>query len=144
MPRTTPIVTASTIPAPQQTCVWHGIIILFRCYVACRQCAMIGWHVAWYWATGDGGRDRSLLSRWRPPLRGIGNMASGFPLFGTGSNHHTPLHVQVKKWVSNSNSRTQLKRDSHCALVPLPNLIVVSDCLKQLYDKSGCLRSVSR
>jgi len=30
-------------------------------------------------------------------LRGIGNMASGFPLFGTGSNHHTPLHVQVKK-----------------------------------------------
>jgi len=30
--------------------------------------AMIGWHVAHYWAAGDGGWGGSLLSRWCRPL----------------------------------------------------------------------------
>jgi len=47
--------------APSTSCRFPGI--------PCHQCAMMGWHVARYWGAGDRGLGRSLLSRWRRPLR---------------------------------------------------------------------------
>ena len=57
---------------------------------------MNGWHVAWYWAVGDGGLSRhwaagvgeeplSPVANWRQngvDVLAISNLAIGFPLFG--------------------------------------------------------------